>query len=146
MATVTEIAPHINTPHSYNHASESSGAGPPSFTLHDSQDGGLRSVQHTLSLPWGVSCVGSVQATVYDDTHLAGHVGVALHFVNQRTEYTGGGSLRACAWLSGRAGLPCHTHGDICLVRNDIHLPGCPSRLTPLLAPITDYNKMHPPE
>lgn len=69
----------------------------------------------------GLRC--GLQATVYDDTHLEARVGVAVHFVNERTEHAAGGELRACAWVAS-AGWTRHAHGDACLVRP--RLPRCP--------------------
>ncbi|KAL6778084.1 hypothetical protein ACKKBG_A16860 [Auxenochlorella protothecoides x Auxenochlorella symbiontica] len=46
-----------------------------------------------------VASIGSNHATVYDGTHLADHVSVAVQFVNSATAHTPGGNLRAATWL-----------------------------------------------
>lgn len=44
-----------------------------------------------------VASIGSNHATVYDGTHLADHVSVAVQFVNSATAHTPGGV--SCLWL-----------------------------------------------
>lgn len=59
--------------------------------------------------------VGRDQATVYDDQHMADHLGVVVHLHNQPSQHAPGGELQAACWLSAEGWSP-HPHGDALLV------------------------------
>eukprot|EP00873_Tetraselmis_striata_P035696 jgi/Tetstr1/455960/TSEL_042741.t1 len=58
--------------------------------------------------------VGKDQATVYDGEHVGQNVGVVVHFQNVETEFSSGGELGVCAWVSSK-GVTAHKHGDAIL-------------------------------
>lgn len=47
-----------------------------------------------------LATVGSTQANIYDNQHLGTNLDIMCNFVNEPTEYSQGGTLRVCCWVT----------------------------------------------